>query len=57
MAQERDARRKERLEKESKDMRHVLELRGADLRTRNAMLAQELTKLERLEETFRCRVT
>ena len=38
-------------------MRHVLELRGADLRTRNAMLAQELTKLERLEETFRCRVT
>ena len=34
-------------------MRHVLELRSADLRTRNAMLSQELTKLERLEETFR----
>ena len=42
VAQERDARRKERLEKESKDMRHVLELRGADLRTRNAMLAQAI---------------
>ena len=33
-------RRKERLEKESKDLKNVLELRGTDLRSRNAALAQ-----------------
>jgi len=51
--QEREARRKERLEKETKDMRHFLELRAADLRARNGTLSQEATRVERLEEAMR----
>jgi len=51
--QEREQRRKERLEKEGKDLRNVLELRGTDLKARNAALAQATASVERLEEQLR----
>jgi chromosome segregation ATPase len=50
---DREARRRERLDKEVKDVKALLESRAQELRGRNDMLAQSEATLSRLEESSR----
>ena len=49
---ERELRRRERLEKESKDIKHLVENRAATLRTRNIQLAQSETNERRVNDAL-----
>ena len=52
-AQEREERRRERLDKEAKDLRTVLELRAAELKARSAQLTSASEKGEKLDDALR----
>jgi len=51
--QEREERRRERLDKEAKDLRTVLELRAAELKARNVQLSSANEKGDKLEDALR----
>ena len=51
--QEREDRRRERLDKEAKDLRSLFELRGAELKARSAQLASASEKGDNLEDALR----
>ena len=51
--QERELRRRERLEKEAKDIKAVIEMRATELRARSQQLDAAVTKVASLEETVK----
>ena len=53
MPQEREIRRRERLEKESKDIKTVMEMRATELKARSSQLDAAATKAHHLEENLK----